>query len=166
MIFSDQLNIEFYKNVINTLPYSVVVCDNNNDFLLWNKATNSIATFNKNVTNRTDLWEKKYEIWDADKTRKIEFDELPISRALKGDTVVDFIVLLLNENNPKGIYLKISAFPLLDENTNAQSGAMGIFEDITKKQTSLRAALLELDAVTLEIDEILVRFKGLRKHLI
>ena len=78
-----------------------------------------------------DQWSAKYGLFGADKDALVPTDELPLVRALRGETVEGVEMYVRRPEASDGVHLSVSASPLVDDDGVAH-GAVAIFRDITE----------------------------------
>ena len=78
-----------------------------------------------------DQWSAKYGLFGADKAALVPTDELPLVRALRGETVEGVEMYVRHPEASDGVHLSVSASPLVDDDGVAH-GAVAIFRDITE----------------------------------
>ncbi len=82
-------------------------------------------------------WSEYYGLFLPDGKTLVPTEELPLSRASQGETVLDMELLVRNEIHPEGRYIRVDAKPI-DDGKGCRIGAVAVFRDITqsKKVTS------------------------------
>jgi rsbT co-antagonist protein RsbR len=117
-----------------------ILMDNNPDGIAIADAAAAL-TFNASAEallgvgaskNGTADWSEKYGLRTAD-DKPYPVPELPLVRALHGETVRDVSIRCLTPDRPEGIWLSVSARPIVG------GGAVAVFRDLTDRRN------LELD---------------------
>ena len=80
---------------------------------------------------RTDEWSRTHGTFYPDRQTLIPGDQLPVMRALRGESTDDIEVFVRNEGNPEGIYLSVSGRPVRDGGGPVKAG-VAILHDITR----------------------------------
>ncbi len=129
---SENKNIlQIYKKVIETMPYGIVVSNIDGKFIFYNNRASIV--FNENLQKSLqENWVEDFGVFTVDRKEKYKTENLPMSKALKGQTVVGEKMYIKHIGIPNGVYLKVSAFPIITENTI--EAAVIIFDDITEEQ--------------------------------
>src|SRR4029078_6339342 len=74
-----------------------------------------------------------YGLFLLDKTTPYPTHDLPLTRAIKGESVTNILVFLRSPAHPEGAWLSVNARPLRDE-TGQLKGGVAVFRDITGAQ--------------------------------
>jgi len=122
---------ETLQALLNSLNDGVIVADINGDFLLFNPAAKDILGIGSEKIVQSN-WSSIYGCYRTDKITEYPADQLPLSRALKGEIVREEVVYIRNPERPEGIWISISANPISDEAEKIYCGII-VFRDITKK---------------------------------
>ena len=78
-------------------------------------------------------WSEQYGVYLADERTVFPPEQLPLVRALAGESISDVAVFVRNKAVPGGIHILVSGAPLRDE-TGRLRGAAIIFHDITVRR--------------------------------
>ena len=117
------------EEVFDSMPDGVVIADSQQNFLFWNKAARHILG-NKPGKEDPKEWPKKYQLYYPETSNFLSFEDLPILKALAGESYADYRVLTKNINHPDGILLSVNGQPL--RNGPATVGAITTFRNFTK----------------------------------
>jgi sigma-B regulation protein RsbU (phosphoserine phosphatase) len=120
------------QDVVDSIPDGVVVADRNGRFLHFNPAAERILGLGPLGVPVAD-WSLAYGCFCEDGVTPLPSDELPLARAMRGDTVFDFPLFVRNRCVPEGVWLSIDASPLKDD-TGALIGGIVVFRDVTEKR--------------------------------
>ena len=123
----------------------VVAVDRDREYLFVSSRAEEILG---TLVNETDprKWHETFGIYRIDGTTPFPIDELPIMRALAGESVDDMEMLIRNPSRPEGVYISVSARPLCGQD-GADGGALAAFHDVTRRkrvEAELRTALDDL----------------------
>ena len=80
---------------------------------------------------RTDEWSRKHGTFYPDQRTLIPGDQLPIMRAVRGESTDNMEVFVRNEDHPEGFYLSVSGRPLWDDDGQVKAGVV-VLHDVTK----------------------------------
>lgn len=118
------------RDVINQLQAGVVVADMQGRFLVFNAAAERMLS--KPASNHDpSQWSDAYGVFMPDEQTTMPSDDIPLVRALRGESVDDVHLFVRHEHMPAGIHLNVSARPLLNA-TGEQVGGIANFSDISK----------------------------------
>ena len=110
----------------------VVVSDENGRFILHNPAAERIAG-----VGGPDLppeeWSRHYGAFLPDAVTPHPSDQLPLLRAMRGESVDDAAMFIRNKAQPAGAYLSVTARPLRDQEGRLRGGVL-VFRDVTEQK--------------------------------
>ena len=132
------------ESVLNSMADGVAVADQEGHFLLFNPMAKRILK--KDATDRglTD-WSAHFGILLPDAATPYPPDQLPLARALRGESVDGAELFLRNDEVPEGAWLRVTARPLIGGN-GVLRGGVAVFNDVTeRKQTEQRIEKLNQD---------------------
>jgi signal transduction histidine kinase len=113
----------------------LVAADEHGTFLMWNRAaTRLIGRRPDDVA--IENWSRHYGVYSSDGTTQLSADELPLLRAMHGETVSTEIVVR-NPEFPEGLPLEFSGWPLKSE-TGAARGGLVIFRNVGERKAAER----------------------------
>ncbi|GAA2723781.1 hypothetical protein CAE01nite_11060 [Cellulomonas aerilata] len=141
--------------VMDSLGDGVTVVDQDGSYLLSNRAARSILRLEE--PDGPDRWPSHHGVFLADGGEPFPVADLPVVRALAGESVDDVEMFLRNEARPDGLWLEVSARPL-DPRTG-QSGAVTVFQDVTARRSAHEAVRRSEEQLRLLLD-------GARDHAI
>lgn len=143
-----------YLKILKALPYGIIVADKNSDFVFWNDKASYIMRITAQAIDQQD-WARKFGVYSLDKKTMYRTEDLPMSKALLGEFVESEKLYIKNETMDSGIYIKVTAFPVL-ENQEIIAAAV-IFDDITKEQELYDGVIhkiIELELYLRELEKI------------
>ena len=107
----------------------VVMADERGTFQVWNQAAERIIG-----SGPADIgireWSKHYALFLPDRVTPFPTDDLPLARAIRGESVTDVLIFFHRPHWPGEAWLSVTARPLLDD-TGHLSGGVAVFRDIT-----------------------------------
>jgi len=124
-------------SILNSIAAGVVVADQRGRFLVWNPAADRIVGMGP-VDQPAESWTEAYGLFKSDRTTPFPADELPLRRAIRGETVADVELFLRNKSRPQGAFLSINGTPLLDAQGQIQGGVV-VFRDVTEEKAAAEA---------------------------
>ena len=128
------------ETIFNSISDGVVVADQDGRFMMFNPSAERIVGVGATDTT-PDQWPDRYGIFFADKVTRVPTDELPLMRAISGDSVEQMDLFIRNERIPDGAFISVSGRPMRDRSGNA-TGGVAVFRDVTR-QTEADHALME-----------------------
>jgi signal transduction histidine kinase/CheY-like chemotaxis protein/CHASE1-domain containing sensor protein len=119
------------KMVLDTMSDGLVVADVDGNFLIFNKAAESILGEGP-ANGGTARWQNHFGVFLADGVTPAPEEALPLVRAIQGEAVELMELVIRNEQQPEGACIEISATPLRDNGHRA--GGVAIFRDVTERK--------------------------------
>ena len=128
-----------FKTIVNCISEGVLAADENGDITLQNPPVRQFVNMDAADTNLAD-WSSQYTLYYPDKITPIPKEELPLSRAIRGESVDDMEIFVRTEKFPRGVYLSVSGGPLRQSSGPAKGGVV-VFKDITRRMRAKQALL-------------------------
>jgi len=130
--------------VFNSISDGVVAADSEGRFTLFNPAAERMV--GKGMTNAgRDRWAEEYGIFFIDGTTQVPTEELPLVRAIRGESMDDVALFVRNETVPDGVYISVNGRPLrgaLQEGGFEEAkGGVIMFRDVTERVRTEEALL-------------------------
>ncbi len=131
------------KSVLTNIGEGIVVADMEGKFLIWNPAAERLVGQGP-TTEPMKKWSDHYRVFLPDQVTPYPADQLPLARAIRGESVTGDEQFLQRPDIPNGIWLSVSGRPLVDE-SGVQTGGVVAFSDITTRKRAEQQfrALLE-----------------------
>jgi PAS domain S-box-containing protein len=123
---------ELLEAVLSSLGSGVIVCNGEGKFLLFNETAKKILGLGA-TTAPPENWAQFYGLYQADKKTLLKEDQIPLVRAMRGETVDKIHVFVRNRSVPGGIWCSVNARPLVSTD-GKEIGGVVVFEDITKRK--------------------------------
>ncbi|WP_068923879.1 ATP-binding protein [Planobispora rosea] len=114
--------------VLDSVSDGVSVIDEHGAFLLHNPAAKTILGI-PSTNDRIGTWQRHYGIFTADGEDPFPTEQLPLVRALAGESAEQVPMMIRNLGHPDGVIISVSARPL--DAAAGQAGAVAVFHDIT-----------------------------------
>ena len=132
------------ESVLNSMADGVAVANKEGHFLLFNPMAKRILK--KDATDRGLAdWSEHFGILLPDAATPYPPDQLPLARALRGESVDGAELFLRNDEVPEGAWLRVTARPLIGGN-GVLRGGVAVFNDVTeRKRTEQRIEKLNQD---------------------
>jgi serine/threonine-protein kinase len=132
------------QSVLQSMADGVIVTDNAGDFILWNQAAEQ-QTGQRPTNMPLSEWSERFGCRLPDGKTPYPADELPLARAMRGESVDDAEVFLQNPNRPEGVLLSTNARPLRNDQGELQGGVI-VIRDITDRRRA-ETALKDSEAL-------------------
>jgi PAS domain S-box-containing protein len=133
------------RSVLDSMAEGVVVADEEGHFTLFNPAAEHILG-----AGPADIppgeWSQYYQAYKSDHTTLFPTEELPLVRALRGETTDNVQIYVRNRQHPQISCISASGRPLIATEGRI-SGAVVVFHDITEVLEANR----ELEAFTYSV---------------
>lgn len=137
--------------VLNSVDIAVTVSNKQGEFVFFNTAARNILGVGP--VSGVENWTPHYGIYRSDQLTPYPAEQLPLARALRGETVYDEELYIRNPEISDDVLLCVTATPFISHPGDFE-GAVCIFRDITEQKRSQR---------TLEVSE--ERFRAFMENL-
>lgn len=115
--------------IMASLGDGVGVVDEHGEFLLHNPAAKALLGVTDDV-NAPQEWQEHYGLYRPDGRTPFPLEELPLMRALRGESCDGVEMVVRNPARPDGILVSVDGRPL--DPSAGQHGAVAVFHDITE----------------------------------
>ncbi len=142
---------QFLEAILANVADGIVACDEEGTLTLFNRAAKEFHGLTNQALN-SQKWSEYYSLYGADGETLLCEDEIPLIRALNGETVRDFEFVIAPVDRPPRTVLA-SGQPLINE-AGGKLGAVVSMRDISERKSSerkLREAAIELQRANLEL---------------
>jgi len=151
-----QTSSKLLHDVLNSLADGVIVADTEGRFVHFNPAAERLLGLGPLGVPPSD-WGPSYGCFYDDGVTPYPSDQLPLARAIRGETIYDAPLFIRNPRIPDGIWLSLNASPLRDE-TGRLIGGVVVFRDVTAARKELAhigllSAVVEQTADTVVITD-------------
>ena len=121
------------ETVFDSISDGVMAADENGKYFMFNSSAERIG--NHEIPDiALDQRPEEYGLFYLDKKTLFPADELPLARAIRGESTDDIEMFMRNRARPEGMYISVSGRPL--QSRNGVKGGVVVFHDITRlKQT-------------------------------
>lgn len=120
------------QSVLDSMGDGVAVADEAGEYLLLNPVAERIIGKLKNISEVQDR-SRRYGFFLSDQATHYPVSQLPLSRAIRGESCDNVELFLRNATNPDGSWLSVTARPL-DDRTGFAKGGVAVFSDITSSK--------------------------------
>ncbi len=144
------------ETILESLSDGVIAVTENGDYLTFNSSAKRIIG---SYIPGTDLNRRseEYGLFFPDRVTLFPSADLPLTRAIHGESSDDVEIFVCNPNLPEGAYINVSGRPLPPDNSGVKGGVI-VFRDISKnKETDakLEQAVSELRDQTQLMETVL-----------
>jgi len=160
-------HIEAFQTIADAIGEGLIVSDMNGSFLVFNEEAVRILGFGSSEVG-PERWSETYGVYNG--IGLLSPDQLPLVRALAGETVRGKVLYIRNQNVPQGVYVRCNAKPIMEDGQRV--GAVVTFSDITdlkSTEAELRASNDELRqfayAASHDLREPLAKMKAFGQRL-
>jgi len=146
------------RSVLDSMSDGVMVTDESGKMLLLNPAAEQMVESDATDTPLSQ-WSQRFGIYRPGTTSLYPPEELPLARAVRGDTADGIELYVRNPERPDGRYLSVSVRPLKDDSGNTKGG-VAVVRDVTQAKSSealLRQAKEEAERANRAKSEFLSR---------
>ena len=143
------------QTIFDNISDGVVATNLKGEFILVNPVSQEISGMGATDTSPEE-WADHYGTFYPDGVTEFPSDQLPLVRAMHGETVKDVELVLRNPSRPKGVRISVTSKPLVDE-SGMNYGGVIVLRDITRlkeTETKLKKSLANLKDETAKIQAI------------
>jgi PAS domain S-box-containing protein len=132
---------DILQSMVDNISDGLVVVDEDGQFLIFNPAAQRmLGPPAANV--KSGQWTRLYGLLLPDMTTPVPEDQLPLVRAMRGESVDDFMMYVRRERQRHGIWISVNARPLLDK-AGVRHGGVAVVRDITQNKLAEEALAAE-----------------------
>ena len=145
------------QSILDSMGDGVIVSDQNGKMVLLNPAARQMVGPREDVPQ--EQWSHSYGIYCPDTMAPYPAGELPLAKALQGETVDATELYIRNSFRPDGAFISVNGRPLKDDSGKAKGG-VAVIRDITAAKRSedlLRKAKEEAERANHAKSEFLSR---------
>jgi len=129
-------NVAILKSVLNSMGDGVVVADSAGRFLFFNPVAERILGLGA-TDARPDEWTSQYGLYSVDTGNPLAMDEIPLVRAIRGDSTDQKELLIKNPQLPGDVTICVTGRPLRD--AEGIEGGVVVFQDTTQRRQAIEA---------------------------
>ena len=128
-------------DLLDCITQGVIAADLQGRFILFNSSAQRMLGLGPRDVP-SDQWSGTYGIFLDDTVTPFPADQVPLVRAIRGETVRDCPVYIRNPEVPEGIWINVNGTPLRDRD-GVLYGGVAVFRDVTEQRRAMeRASLL------------------------
>ena len=122
--------LRLLETILRSISDGVVATSLEGEFLLVNSVAKEISGMEP-VDTGPESWSEAYGTFYPDGKTQCPTEDLPLVRAMNGETVNDVQLILRNQNRPDGVSISVNGRPLMDE-SGTMTGGVIILRDISQ----------------------------------
>ena len=138
---------QLMETVFKSVNDGLVVTDKAGEFLFVNPRAEQMVGMGP-TDAPADQWAETYGTFYPDQKTPVPSDELPLVRAMRGETTDDVELFIRNQERPEGVFISVSGRPLQDDTGSIEGGVI-VLRDVTR----LKAAESELRETVQRLQE-------------
>ena len=117
------------RSILDSMADGVIVADQDGHFLLWNPAAERIIGIGQQDVP-PEKWSSVYGCFEIDGKTPYPSEELPLARAIRGESTDGTVLYVRNPGIPEGGWISVNARPLRTTNGQLRGGVI-VLRDIT-----------------------------------
>ena len=153
-----QTQTHLMKTIFNSISDGVVAADENGKFTLFNPSAEQIVGIGM-VDADPDQWTSQYGIFFPDQITPFSTEDLPLVRALRGESSDDVELFIRNPKRPEGVFISVSGRSLQDDSGLTKGGVI-VFRNVTERRLAEEALLQAFAQGRLEIVDTILHNIG------
>ena len=153
-----QNQVQLTDTIFNSMGDGVIAADASGTFTVFNPSAERILGIGP-IDTTPDKWSNDYGFFFPDRATPFPADELPLARALKGETSDEVEMFVRNPEVPDGVFISVSGRPLQEEDGTERGGVI-VFRDVTHRVVAEEALTQAFAQGQLEIVETIVHNIG------
>jgi signal transduction histidine kinase/CheY-like chemotaxis protein len=128
-------NATALKAMMESISDGVIVVDANGRFIFWNTAADPYRrSHGSEATAFHDTWPNNYGPFYPDGLTRYSVQDLPLARAIRGETVDNVEIFLRHAQAPEGIRVSVNARPLMLD--GQRRGGVVTLRDVTLERAA------------------------------
>ena len=153
-----QNQVQLTDTIFNSISDGVVAADASGTFTIFNPSAERILGIGP-IDTTLEKWSEDYGCFFPDRATPFPADELPLARALKGESSDEVEMFIRNPEVPEGVFISVSARPLQDE-AGTEKGGVSVLRDVTHRVVAEEALAQAFAQGRLEIVETILHNIG------
>jgi len=140
----------YLQAILDSVADGIAVANEHGDLLFLNPAGEQIVGMGR-VDTTPDQWTATYGLFLTDGVTPCPSEKLPLLRALAGERVDAFEMIIRNDARPEPVWIVVRAAPIIDKDGN-RKGAVAVFHDTTERRRSEEARDMSEDRLRKLVD--------------
>ena len=128
----EQRHARLMNNVLESLNDGVIVADRNGRILFANQVATAVSGTARSDVSPSD-WSAQHGFFLPGTDQPFPPDELPLARAIRGETIDDVELQVRNPQVPDGIQVSVRGGPMLNARGQVRGGVV-VFRDTTERK--------------------------------
>ena len=153
-----QNQVQLTDTIFNSMGDGVIAADTNGAFTIFNPSAQRILGTGP-IDTTPDKWSENYGFFFPDRVTPFPADELPLARALTGETSEEVEMFVRTPEVPDGVFISASGTPLKD-GEGVRKGGVIVFRDVTHRVVAEEALTQAFAQGRLEIVETILHNIG------
>ena len=153
-----QNQVRLTDTIFNSISDGVVAADASGTFTIFNPSAERILGIGP-IDTTLDKWSEDYGCFFPDRATPFPADELPLARALKGESSDEVEMFIRNPEVPDGVFISVNGRPLQDE-AGTEKGGVVVLRDVTHRVVAEEALTQAFAQGRLEIVETILHNIG------
>lgn len=130
----------FFGDLLEAIAEGVIAADRDGRFVLFNSSAQRILRLGPREVPGVE-WMGAASCFLEDAVTPCPPDDLPLAKAIRGETVRDCVVHVRNARVPDGIWISVNGTPLRDR-SGALYGGAAVFRDVTDERRRMERTRL------------------------
>lgn len=120
-------------SILDNIGEGVVVADKDGNYIIFNKRAEEILGVGS-ISETWDEWTRSYGVFLPDGVTYFPENEMPLYRALHGESADNVELYIRNEKFPFGRWIAVTGRPVMDDKQQEIIAGVIIFRDITPRK--------------------------------
>ena len=122
------------RSVLDSMGDGVLVADDGGKIMLLNPAAEQLVGRGAAGKQESE-WVERYGIYVPGTDTPYPIDQLPLARAMRGESADGIELYVRNQHTPDGMFISVNVRPLKDDSGQIKGG-VAMFRDITRKRAA------------------------------
>jgi len=137
-----QKQAQLLELILDSMSDGIIVADENRKLLVFNRAAARILGRDAKSSKPEGEWSQEYALYQEDQQTLFPNEELPLVRALRGESCDNVVIHVRHPNIPEGAWLTSSGRPMRDASGVLRGGVVVLHDDTERKRAERELRLL------------------------